>query len=741
MRMFIVRVGNMNKTIKITTFIALLLMMSISFSGLVQAQNVRADLISNLETVAPGSQLILGLRLEHAEHWHTYWQYPGDAGLPTKISWTLPEGFEAGPLEYPVPIAFEVSGILGYGYEDETVLITRIKVPADLQPGSDLNISGKASWLECAEVCIPGNSDVSIKLKAGAAEQSSDDAAVINKYLAQLPKPISEAEDVSLNLVRNTIPQQAKDPLSFNLVLSGANIDFAKKDDFRLLPDPGKSLRMGKHPKAEFGSGQVTFNFDASLKKNANAGETEVKGLIQYPVKGGDQPVTYYFSAAVTGPKESTIVASAAGMTVTDSGAAAGEAKTSPAGFLAMFLFAIIGGLILNVMPCVLPVISLKVFSFVKQAHESRGRIFFLGLMYCLGVLASFWILAGTMVALKSAGNSAAWGALFQFPEFVLGVTAVVFVLGLNMLGVFEINAPSGTAVQGLAKLQNKEGPAGAFFTGVLATILATPCSAPFLGTAVAFALTLKAGAIFGIFTGIGIGLALPFLLLSAFPGWTRFIPKPGNWMVIFKQVMGFLLMATAVWLLSILGAQIGTNGLAMALAFLLALGVGCWMIGSLIDYSTKRNKKFSVWLTAIILAVLAFVWFINPVLNPPSAEEHKGLSWVDYSPEELEKYRDEDRLVFLDFTAEWCLTCKWNEKTVLHSDEVMAKLKETEAVTMKADFTSQDEEIKSVLESFGRSGVPLYVIYPPDRAEPIVLPEIINKKMVLEKLTETAKK
>lgn len=403
---------------------------------------------------------------------------------------------------------------------------------------------------------------------------------------------------------------------------------------------------------------------------------------------------------------------------------------------LAILFSALLGGLILNIMPCVLPVISLKIFSFVSEAHDDPRRIFNLGAVFSLGILVSFWILAAVVVALKAAGQEIGWGFQLQSPTFVIVMCAVVLVFGLSLFGVFEFYAPMCVCNEAGA-IAGKSGYPGAFFNGFLATALATPCTAPFLGPALGYAFSRSTAEIFLVFTAVAIGLALPYLLLTARPAWLRHLPRPGSWMEKTRQFMGFLLIATLLWLLWVLGSLLGFKAIIWAGAFLLLAAIACWVLGQFATPLCSKPRRIVAWLVALALTIGGWVWFVPKALG---TQQHDGIAWVSFSPEQLEQTLARRQTVFLDFTAEWCLTCKVNEHTVLDSEEVVATMRQLKVVPMKADWTRYDPEITQMLARFDRSGVPLYVIYPgKDPQHPIILPEVITRRLVVEKLEQAA--
>lgn len=410
----------------------------------------------------------------------------------------------------------------------------------------------------------------------------------------------------------------------------------------------------------------------------------------------------------------------------------AGARTTAKPALLAVLLSAVLGGLILNIMPCVLPVISLKIFGFVSEAHHEPKTIFKLGLVFALGILISFWILAGVVVALKAAGQHIGWGFQLQNPYFVIGMSVVILVFGLSLFGVFEFYLPVSLS-SGASKLASRSGTPGAFFNGFLATALATPCTAPFLGVALGYAFSRSSTEIFIVFTAVALGLAFPYLLLTAFPGWLKHLPKPGPWMEKAKQFMGFLLMATLLWLLWIVGSQFGHKAIVWVGLFLLMVSISCWILGSFATPVSSIRRRAGAWILALAISVLGYASFVPRALGGDDPDQ---IAWVKFSAQKLDQLLAKHQTVFLDFTAEWCLTCKVNEQTVLESEEIRSTLKRFEVVPVRADWTRYDPEITQMLATFNRSGVPLYVIFPGrDPEHPIVLPEVITKGLVLDGL------
>ena len=418
-----------------------------------------------------------------------------------------------------------------------------------------------------------------------------------------------------------------------------------------------------------------------------------------------------------------------------------------PMPFYAYFALAILGGFILNFMPCVLPVIAIKIISLMEQVNDDPGRVRLQGLLFAAGILSSFLVLGGVVLAARAAGQTVGWGFQMQYPPFVIAMATIIMVFSLSLFGLFYVTVSPGQAQ--IDKLASKEGLTGTFFKGVLATVLSTPCTAPALGPAVGFAFAQSPIVILGIFEAVGFGMALPYLLLTINPKWLRFIPKPGVWMEKFKESMGFVLLATVVWLVSVVGAQVGSSGVEAVGFFLTGVAFAVWVTARFTDLSSTGSRKAVVWsISGVIVAVCLYVFILTrpDLMGAPAAETNiaktavseSGITWLPFTIEDLDKNIAANKTVLLDFTADWCLTCKVNERTVLDSAPVVEQLKALNVVTMKADWTRRDATISKLLQKFQRSGVPLYVVFPAGKgSSPIVLPEVITPSLVIDKLKE----
>jgi thiol:disulfide interchange protein len=704
------------------------------------------ELVSSVSSIAPGAKFTVGILMKMDPGWHTYWKNSGEAGLPTSIAWSLPQGFTAGEIQWPLPHKYNESGeVLTYGYADENMLLVDIVAPQNLSSNTPVTLKADVSWLECEHICVPGSASTSLKLPVGKGEESGKNAALFAKYRAEIPLPHTNASGIDVRQSTNgsAIMFQIKpaDGKSFHVV----------KD---ALPD----LYPGPHEQLVFARTTVTANpNEATLRIPVSVYEkmskaTTFSGVIVFQLEGGErQAVTVSaqldeaFTASIPVDGETPAAGS-----VLDQDFSAVHANGPGQSLALILLFAFVGGLLLNVMPCVLPVIALKVFGLVKMAGDHPRQVRRLGWFFSLGILAAFLSLAVIVIILQAAGQQVGWGFQFQEPMFVIAMAFIVFAFGLSLFGVYEITLPSSIAMGGMAKSSSGEGGKGygaSFTEGIFATILATPCTAPFMGAALGFAFSQPAPVILLVFATVALGMAFPYLVLTTKPGWMKYLPKPGEWMVTVKQFMGFLMMGTLVWLLYVLGKQLGMEGVVWTVAFLLCVGISCWMIGRFATLMATRVVAIRTWVLAILVTIGGYWFFLEYVLNVRSvvagetAIAHtsapagsQAIAWQPFAVDQLDTYLRGDKTVFIDFTAEWCLTCKVNEKTVLADESVVQKFKSSGIIPIRADWTTRNPVITQLLSKFGRSGVPLYVIFPAGKpGQPIVLPEVITTGIVLD--------
>ncbi|HEY4282845.1 MAG TPA: protein-disulfide reductase DsbD domain-containing protein [Chthoniobacterales bacterium] len=667
---------------------------------------VRAELTVDTTAVVPGKAFSVGLLLHMSPGWHTYWKFSGDAGLPTEIKWKLPPGWQVGAIQWPIPLKTNDPGdIQTYGYQDEVLLMQTITPPSKIESGQ-VQLAADADWLVCEKICVPGSANLKLNLPVAASSLPAN-SDLFGRYRGLLPGPFPDDKTAVANWSSAGTDLRLK--VASRTLASNSTVDF--------YPLPPDNTVVG-HPSVESRNGdEVNFRIPIeSPPKNLTA----MPGLVVFSKSpnGNDR-------AGWKLGESATIVARPV-------------QPAQPSRGIATFLFfGFLGGFILNLMPCVLPVISLKIFGFVQQAGQSRRKIFRSGLAFTAGIFTWFIGLALVLIALKSAGRDVTWGGLqFTNAYFVLGLSVIVLVFALNLFGVFEISLPQ-SLTRGLLASSERKGNIGSFFQGVFATVLATPCTAPFLGTALGFAFTQSPLVILSMFVAIAAGMSAPYLLLSVQPAWLRFLPQPGPWMVHVKQFMGFLLLATLLFLLYVLGAQRGLDGAIWASCFLLVLAIACWMKGVFLIPTASAAKRAISLIIMSALIIFSGFYFIGDkfVSARPDIAQVQSGDWQPFTPERLQNERDQGHTVFVDFTAAWCLTCKFNEKSVLESAAVREAFQRRGVVKMKADWTNGDPVITKLLQHFGRPGVPLYVLYRGKSEEPIVFPELLTKSMVLDKL------
>ena len=666
--------------------------------------HVKAVLLPESKSIKPGKEFLLGVSFEIEPQWHIYYKDAGEAGMPTSIEWKLPPGFKHGDLLWQTPHKFVDAGITTYGFKDKTIIATKVTPPADLKIGAPIKIEANLKWLSCKEICLPGKATVTLDVPVSADEPDKANAAAFAGI--GFDKPVTSLPDEAGHGSEPVTPIASSSTGTPGPSTSGASETPAGTGSSSTTSSTGTS------------DGSTSGNPDSTV---GTTGSTAAAAINSSAPNDADRALDGIFGK---------------------------EGDSKPAeGVLYYFVFALIGGLILNVMPCVLPVIAIKVMSFIEQADEEPARVRLLGLTFSAGITSAFLALALVVLGIRAAGQSVGWGFQFQYPGFVIIMSTIVLLLALSLFGLFYVSFNAGQ--DGLDKLASKEGFVGTFFKGVLATTLSTPCTAPFLGTALGFAFAQPDWVVLGIFFMSGLGMSMPYLLFTAFPSLMKYCPKPGVWMEKFKESMGFVLMATVVWLLFVLGQQVGPEGQMWATYFLLTIALASWIISRYTDLTSTQEKKFKVWAISAILTIAGGYFFI---FNQPSialslggaksktelasAEAADSTVWTPFTIKALEDQVAQNKTVFLDFTADWCLTCKSNEKLFLNTPEVKNKFRELKVVTMKADWTTQDPDITKILHRFGRSGVPLYVVIPAGRAkERIVLPEVINQGLVIEAL------
>jgi DsbC/DsbD-like thiol-disulfide interchange protein/cytochrome c biogenesis protein CcdA len=667
----------------------------------VEARHLKVSLVADQGSISGNSSHTavpphVGLLFDLEQGWHVYWTNAGDSGEPPTVKWTLPTGVTVGPLQFPVPKRLPLGPLMDFGYE------TQVLFPAELHThaggATSVPIAADVSWLVCRQACIPGKAHLTMTLPVGDGGASAA-TPLFQKTFAAMPK---------------VLPARAK--AIFSQVPNG----------FQLAVLTGRRI-----------AGAQFFPADQSLIANA-----------------APQPVIPRGDGAVIGLKQDENLTKAPqtlnGIVVLADGTSyivrAGRGTIPPpplsvsesAGLVRYIGFALIGGLLLNLMPCVFPVLFIKALALVRSSTAERRMMRVHGLAYTVGILVSFWIVVAVLLGLRAGGRQLGWGFQFQSPVFVAMIALLLFFLGLSLAGMFEIGLSVTSAGSSLA---NKHGLAGSFFTGVLAMVVATPCAAPFLGAAIGFALVKPAAVAFAVFTALGVGLALPYLLLALQPAWTRLLPKPGAWMELLKQATAVPIFGTVIWLVWVFAQLAGATALIGLLTAFLLLGIAGWVLG-------RWPARLPATATAVAILVLAIAAPVYAVRTFPASESVAARAsgakvdhtraWQPFTPDVVAQYQAQGRPVFVDFTADWCLSCQVNERVVLERPEVLNKLQDGKIALVRADWTRHDEDIARALATLGRSSVPTYALYPGTPGAPArVLPEVLTTKTVLDALKE----
>jgi thiol:disulfide interchange protein/DsbC/DsbD-like thiol-disulfide interchange protein len=671
---------------------------------------VRSSLVAESTSVGGAQPFTLAVRMQVKPGWHVYWRNPGDSGLPPEVTWTLPAGFNAGAIRWPAPDRIPIATLMNYGYEGEVVLLVPVTPPPSLDPADPVRIRAKLTYLVCETECVPGSADLALTLPVGEPRPDPEQAALFDRARAALPAPAiwplhlsSQGDTLRLDfaaagLNAQTIKSAAYFPYAETAIDNAAaqvlSIDGSGLHLILVRSSPGE-------PAPEMLPGVLTVE------------EATGDGTRRVAFGYGDEPTP----PPVAAPAD-TLTAPAA-PPVADTFTLATAAA-----------LAFLGGVILNLMPCVFPVLSIKVLGLVRHAGESPARLRLHGLAYTFGVLASFLGLAAILIALKGGGAAIGWGFQLQSPVVVAGLAYLLFAMGLSLSGAVHVGGRLAGLGDGLAR---RAGLSGSFFTGVLATLVATPCTAPFMGSAVGFALTQSAGVALVVFASLGFGLALPFLALTLWPRALRALPRPGAWMEVLKQVLAFPVYATVAWLVWVLAQQVAPGGLLAALIGFVLVGFAAW--------AWERGRSARPWAGRIAqgLAVLALVGVGALALTlqhdrvvPAAQAAADGVE--PFTQARLDTLVNQHRPVFVNMTAAWCITCAVNETTSLSTKAVHAAMAERGVTYLKGDWTNQNPEITRLLEKHGRSGVPLYLLYT-GTGEPQVLPQILTEGTVLAAL------
>jgi thiol:disulfide interchange protein DsbD len=704
-----------------TLFLLLAIAASATTAAPVTTQHVEAELVSERTAFVPGQATTVALRLKMADGWHTYWQNPGDSGLPTTLAWTLPAGVTAGPIQWPAPHALPAGPLVNYGYEGEVLLLSDVTVPADAPVGQPIALKAKAEWLVCRETCIP--EEAALDLEVPVAERA-DPYPQWGKAIAATREALPRALPGWLVAAKGDGPKVVLTLTAPAGAATPANVHFFPYQDGRIEPS-------GKQTFARDSNG--TFVLTLPVANQLQPGFTAVAGVLTsssgFASEGGslraitlDAPLA---GAVTAGPKP--VPAAAPALNVAP--ASSVEGPWLPR----MMFLAFLGGLILNLMPCVFPVLSLKALSLTKPGHGNKAHLRLEGLSFGAGVMVTFLVLAGILVAFRAAGEQFGWGFQLQSPAVVTSLALLFFVLALNLSGVFEFATFVPSSAAGWTAHNQY---ANAALSGVLAVVIASPCTAPFMGAALGYALAQPAAVTLLVFAALGLGMALPFVLLTWFPGWRKALPRPGAWMERLKQFLAFPLYATVAWLVWVLGAQVDNDAVVRLLVALVVLAFALWAWRA---YRGGGAPLFSIAALLGLIGAVAVAWplYVAPseaqasVQSKPTAAT--GDAWQPFAPALVTELAA-NRPVFVDFTAAWCVTCQVNKKLVLTDAGVRKAFAERGVALVRADWTRRDPTITQALAALGRQGVPVYVLYRPGK-EPMLLPEVLQRQTVLDAL------
>jgi thiol:disulfide interchange protein/DsbC/DsbD-like thiol-disulfide interchange protein len=693
----------------------------------VRTEHVEAELVPAATAVKPGMPLTVALRLKMDRGWHTYWQNAGDSGLPTILDWKLPSGLSAGPIQWPPPRALPVGPLVNYGYEGEVLLLTDIAVAPAFSSAAPATLSGRADWLVCKEICIPEGADLALSLPvASNAAPHPRWGEAIARTRASLPRPLEGW----------SVAAAGRGP-QIELVLTPS----ASEDDpgeLRFFPFTAGKIEPGA-PQSLSREG-TTLKLTLPVASQPVGDFTRIAGVLtasrgfrQRQAASIDAPLGGTVSAGAP-PDVATALAAAATSAATPALPLpwSGAAEGTPSLWIAL-VFALLGGVLLNLMPCVLPVLSLKVLGFAAHSDDAAAMRRH-GVAFAGGVIVSFWLLAGLLLGLRAAGQQLGWGFQLQSPAVVVGLAVLFFVIALNFSGIFEVGQLLPSAISSWSARNAYVNDA---LSGLLAVVVASPCSAPFMGAAVGWALTAPTLATIAVFTALGLGMALPYLLLACFPAWRSKLPRPGAWMLRLKQLLAFPLYATVIWLAWVLGMQLDIDAVARLFVVLLLIAFALWA------WQAMRSGAARGWGWAAVVSLAAVVAVGWPVViaatvggEPASKRVATDRGpWQDYAPERLQQLTAAGRAVFVDFTAAWCVTCQVNKRLVLNTDAVQQAFAQNNIALLRADWTRRDAAIGRALAALGRSGVPVYVLYRPGR-EPLILPEVLHQRAITDALS-----
>jgi len=693
---------------------ALSLLSGAAQASTIETEFVRGDFHFEHETVAPGDKTTLALDMTLASGWHTYWKNAGDSGQPVEITWKAPDGVVIGDIDWPAPERQPFEPMMNYGYSDRSTLLMPVTVPANWPEGEPVELTADVFWLVCKDVCIPEQGIATLSLPTGSntsktGDQSGETRALFNEARTALPMPSPYAATYAV------------DDTSVKIRFAGDHFDKADLRDVYAFPAEWGVVDHAGTQVASVDGGGLTLTIPRS-PENDDAPSGVIEGVLELTETAGDGDVTLAMSFDAQPGEIAAVAVSGTGAGVFG----AGEGLS----FAWALGFAFLGGLILNLMPCVFPVLALKALSFVKMSSSSFGHRAAHGLAYTAGVVTLFVILAAAFIGLREAGAAIGWGFQLQNPYVVAGLAYLLFLVGLNLSGVFEVS----TRLAGVGSEQAESGGLrGAFFTGALTAVVATPCTAPFMGTAMGATLTMPPAEAVAVFVALAVGLAAPFLLLSLSPAAARLMPKPGMWMVRLKEFLAFPMYATAALLVWVLGTLAGTDAMLAAMIGAVFVGLAAWAYGAG-QNSAARGKKWGFG-AAAASAIIALGLITQIPASSPSQSQEATIDGPGeaFTAARLAELRAENKPVFINMTADWCITCKVNERVALRGAFEDA-LKQNNVTYLLGDWTARDAEITTLLQQFGRAGVPLYAVFPAN-GEPVLLPQILTPDLLVDAL------
>jgi thiol:disulfide interchange protein DsbD len=668
----------------------------------VQQPHSQAELIAERTALTPGQPLGVALRLQLEPGWHSYWKNPGDSGMATALTWRLPAGFAAGRIQWPAPLRIDTGPLTSYGYEGDVLHLVEVAVPSGVRVGDTVALRAKADWLVCKEICLPASAELALDLPVSAQPAPVDTRWASAFAAARAALPAAAPAD-GVTAYRN----------GDEVIIRVASRAAPGLRTLSFFPDREGVIQYAARQRVERHAEGVDLRLAAAKPASserlqgvlvAEPGIDAARAVqLELPLQPGSPP-------AVAGTGTPALALAAA------------------------VVLAFGGGLLLNLMPCVFPVLAIKVLGVAQQAH-GRATLRTHGLLFAAGVLLSFWIVAGVLLALRAQGAALGWGFQLQSPLVVGALALLFFVLGLSLSGVFHV----GRSVQTVAGTMRVRNPHfDAVLSGMLATAIASPCTAPFMGAALGFALVQPALDAMLVFTALALGMALPYVVLTFVPQLTRRLPRPGAWMDTLKQVLAFPLYATVVWLLWVFGQQVGMDGVARLLFALLLVAAGLWAWARSATAGAPARAGVRALAAAILAAGVAAAWSGTRQEAPASAAAVPG-AWRPWSERAVQEALAQGRPAFVDFTAAWCVTCQVNKRLVLQSDEIERRFEQLKVARLRADWTNRDPEITRALARLERSGVPVYALYLPQQRQPQLLPEVLTRRIVLDALEQTA--